>query len=115
MVSFGAIVVEPGLERTFSGRLHPISDEFVAAALPVSNLTREETLGFPNASDVMHQFAAWVDDSTEGRPMFISDNKRLRLAVHDSIRSDALATRTTQLTTPAATPRRCCTSGMRSA
>jgi DNA polymerase III epsilon subunit-like protein len=74
MVSFGAIVVEPGLQRTFYGRLHPISDEFVAAALAVSKLTREETLGFPNAGDVMHQFAAWVDDNTEGRPIFISDN-----------------------------------------
>ena len=31
MVSFGAIVVEPGLQRTFYGRLHPISDELVPA------------------------------------------------------------------------------------
>ena len=74
MVSFGAIVVEPGLQRTFYGRLHPISDDFVPAALAVSKLTREETLGFPNAGDVMRQFAAWVDDNTAGRPMFISDN-----------------------------------------
>ncbi len=74
MVSFGAIVVEPGLQRTFHGRLHPISDEFVPAALAVSKLTREETLAFPNAGDVMRQFAAWVDDNTEGRPMFVSDN-----------------------------------------
>jgi hypothetical protein len=74
MVSFGAIVVEPGLQRTFYGRLHPISDDFVPAALAVSKLTREETLGFPNAGEVMRQFAAWIDDNTEGRPMFISDN-----------------------------------------
>jgi hypothetical protein len=74
MVSFGAIVVEPGLQRTFYGRLRPTSDQFVPAALAVSKLTREETLAFPNAGDVMHQFAAWVDDNTQGRPMFISDN-----------------------------------------
>lgn len=44
MVCFGAIVVEPALDRTFYGRLKPISDEWIPDALQVSGLTREETL-----------------------------------------------------------------------
>jgi DNA polymerase III epsilon subunit-like protein len=74
MISFGAILVEPGLARSFSGRLRPISDQFVAEALAVSKLTREETLAFPDPADVMRDFAKWVADNTTGRPMFIADN-----------------------------------------
>ena len=33
MVCFGAVVVEPGLERTFYGELQPISEKFVPEAL----------------------------------------------------------------------------------
>ena len=50
MVSFGAIVVEPGLHATFYGQLQPISDQFVPEALAVSGFSREETLAFPNAA-----------------------------------------------------------------
>jgi hypothetical protein len=74
MVSFGAIVVESGLQRTFHGRLRPISDQFLPEALAVSKLSREETLAFPNAVDVMHDFEQWIADNTAGRPIFISDN-----------------------------------------
>ena len=74
MVSFGAIVVEPGLQRTFYGRLRPVSEQFVPAALAVSKLSRQETLAFPNAGDVMREFGQWIADNTAGRPTFISDN-----------------------------------------
>jgi hypothetical protein len=74
MVSFGAIVVEPGLQRTFYGQLRPISDQFVPEALAVSKVTRDETLAFPDAGDVMRKFAQWIADNTTGRPAFISDN-----------------------------------------
>ncbi len=74
MVSFGTIVVEPGLKRTFYGRLRPISEQFVPAALAVSKLSREETLAFPNAGDVMREFGQWIGDNTTGRPVFVSDN-----------------------------------------
>ncbi len=43
MVSFGAIVVEPALDRTFYGRLRPISDRWIPEALQVSGFTREES------------------------------------------------------------------------
>lgn len=46
MICFGAIVVEPQLDRTFYGQLKPISDKFVPEALAVSGFTREATLAF---------------------------------------------------------------------
>jgi DNA polymerase III epsilon subunit-like protein len=74
MVCFGAVVVEPGLERTFYGELRPISDRFVPEALAVSGFTREQVMDFPEPQGVMHDFAAWIAGVGGGRPMFISDN-----------------------------------------
>jgi hypothetical protein len=72
MISVGAIVVEPALDRVFSGRLRPISDRFVPEALAVSGATREETLTYEEPGPVMERFAAWV--RALKRPIFISDN-----------------------------------------
>ena len=57
MVSFGAILVKPGLDVTFHGTLKPISETFVAEALAVSGVTREQTLAFPEPRAVMEDFA----------------------------------------------------------
>lgn len=72
MISFGAIVVEPGLGRVFAGKLRPISERFVPEALAVSSVTREETLTYEDPAIVMERFAAWVRQLK--RPTFISDN-----------------------------------------
>jgi len=56
MVCFGAIVVEPSLDRTFYGQLQPISEKWIPEALRVSGFTREETLGFDDPKSVMQQF-----------------------------------------------------------
>jgi len=74
MVSFGAIVVEPGLDRTFYGRVRPISERWIPESLAVSGLARADTLAFPEPAQVMRDFAAWTAAETSGRPMFISDN-----------------------------------------
>lgn len=74
MVSFGAVVVAPGLERTFYGQLRPISEQSIPEALAVSGFSREEVLRFEEPSAVMARFAAWLEQSSRGRPMFISDN-----------------------------------------
>jgi DNA polymerase III epsilon subunit-like protein len=74
MVCFGAIIVEPRLDRTFYGRLRPISDKFVPEALAVSGFTREETLEFEPPEAVMTSFRDWLSTSCSGRCMFISDN-----------------------------------------
>lgn len=74
MVSLGAIIVEPGLERTFYGKLRPISPNFIPEALAVSNLTREQSLKFTDPGISMLAFNMWIKENTVGRPMFISDN-----------------------------------------
>jgi len=74
MVSFGAILVKPGLDVTFHGTLKPISETFVAEALAVSGVTREQTLAFSEPRAVMEDFARWIAAHSTGRPMFVSDN-----------------------------------------
>ncbi len=74
MVCFGAVLVKEALERTFYGRLKPISGQWSPEALAVSGFTREETLGFDEPKAVMERFARWVMENTKGRAFFVSDN-----------------------------------------
>lgn len=74
MISFGAIIVEPDLQRTFYGKLHPISDKFIPDALAVSGFTREECMGFDDPKQVMTQFQDWLAENCMGRARFVSDN-----------------------------------------
>ncbi len=74
MVSFGAVVVEPTLSRTFYGQTKPISEKWIPDALAVSGHTREETLEFEDPKIVMQNFADWIAQYSKDRPLFISDN-----------------------------------------
>ena len=74
MICFGAIVVEPTLEKTFYGTLKPISANWRPEALAVSGFSRDETLQFDDPQTVMAAFAAWIAAHSKGRPHFISDN-----------------------------------------
>jgi hypothetical protein len=74
MVSFGAVLVRERLDKTFYGRLRPISDRWVPEALAVSGFSREETLAFDEPKAVMEGFAGWLKENVKGRPMFVSDN-----------------------------------------
>ena len=74
MVSIGAVVVEPGLGRTFFAQLRPVSERWLPEALAIANLTREQTLAFDDPAKVTAEFAAWVASVSKGRPMFVSDN-----------------------------------------
>ena len=74
MISFGAVIVEPSLDRTFYGELKPISEKFIPEALAVSGFSREETKDFDDPAAVMIEFAKWIEENTSGRPFFISDN-----------------------------------------
>ena len=74
MISFGAVIVEPRLDRTFYGRLKPVSDKFVADALKVSGFSRAETLTFDDPQTVMADFRGWIRRHCKGRKLFISDN-----------------------------------------
>lgn len=74
MVALGAVIVEPGLGRTFYGTLRPISEAFVPEALAVSGFTREETLAFEDPARVMRDFRDWIRASSGARALFVSDN-----------------------------------------
>lgn len=74
MICFGALIVEPGLGRSFYGRLQPISQRFVPEALAVSGFSREETMAFPDPRTVMEEFRDWIAASCKGRVLFVSDN-----------------------------------------
>ena len=74
MICFGAVVVEPSLEKTFYGQLRPISERWIPEALEVSGFSRAQTLEFPESELVMRDFAAWLDQHSEGRMTFVSDN-----------------------------------------
>ncbi len=74
MVCFGAVVVEPGLSKTFYGKTKPVSDEWKPDALAISGFSREEHLTFDEPAEVMGEFAEWIKENTNGQPTFISDN-----------------------------------------
>lgn len=74
MVSFGAVIVEKDLKRTFYGKLKPISENWIPEALSVSGHSRSETLTFDDPKCVMQDFANWIKENSKGRPVFISDN-----------------------------------------
>lgn len=74
MICFGAIIVDDHLDKTFYGKIKPISSRWLPEALTVSGFTREETLEFDEPQKVMAQFNNWIEQCCKDRPMFISDN-----------------------------------------
>lgn len=74
MVCFGAVVVEPGLDRTFYGKLRPVSQRWIPEALAVSGFSREEVMDFDPPEIVMTRFAEWLRSVSRDRLLFISDN-----------------------------------------
>ena len=74
MISFGAVLVDEQLDKTFYGQLKPISEQYIPEALAVSGFSRQETLAFDDPQTVMTNFAAWIKNVAKDRPVFISDN-----------------------------------------
>lgn len=74
MICFGALIVDPALDKIFYGKVSPISEQWIPEALKISGFSREETLGFDPPADVMNQFASWIHQHSPGRCIFISDN-----------------------------------------
>lgn len=74
MLSVGAVIVEPGLERTFFGQFRPISACSNAEAMKVNGITREQAMRFPLAAETMDDFDNWISNNIVGRALFISDN-----------------------------------------
>lgn len=74
MVSFGAVLLTPALDKTFYGKTRPISDKWIPEALAVSHSSRQEHEGYEDPAVVMESFKQWIAASSTGRPIFISDN-----------------------------------------
>ena len=74
MVSFGAVIVEPSLRKTFYGEVKPISEKWNPQALAISGFSREQHLVFDDPKEVMENFSDWIAQNSVGKPTFISDN-----------------------------------------
>ena len=75
MVELGAVIVEPGLSRTFYGKLRPLPNAgYMQEALDVFGVTREQAEAYDDPVEVMEKFEKWIQENSEGRPIFISDN-----------------------------------------
>jgi DNA polymerase III alpha subunit (gram-positive type) len=73
MISLGAVVVEPGLNRTFYAQFKPLSENWQQEALNVTKTTREETLLYEDPYTGMFRFNEWLK-RLDTKPLFISDN-----------------------------------------
>ena len=74
MISFGAVLVNENLDKTFYGKIKPISENYIPEALAISGFSREETLEFDDPYETMAKFEEWIKQNSKGRPIFISDN-----------------------------------------
>jgi hypothetical protein len=74
MICFGAVIVDENLEKTFYGKLKPISENFNPETLAISGFSRNETLEFNDPTNVMLEFEEWIQNNSKGKPIFISDN-----------------------------------------
>lgn len=82
MVSFGAVILSEGLNKTFYAQCKPIlGANWIPEALAVSGHTREETLTFPDPSIAMNDFAEWIAANSKGRPIFWADNNGFDFAM----------------------------------
>jgi len=67
MVSFGAVLVDSNLNRTFYAEIKPISERWIPDALAVSGFSREQTLSFEDPNQVMIRFEAWINQKIRKR------------------------------------------------
>ena len=74
MISIGAVIVDDKLNKTFYGKLKPISKKWIPDALKVSGFNREDTFEFENPKKVMLDFKNWLHKNCKTRPLFFSDN-----------------------------------------
>ena len=76
MVSFGAVIVDENgkFDKTFFGKIRPISEKWIPEALAISGYSREETLEFEDPTIVMQRFANWIQENSKGKHLLISDN-----------------------------------------
>lgn len=77
LVCFGAVIIEPGLKRTFYRKIKPISNIYIPEALAVSGFSREEHETFDDPFIVFTEFHEWiVENCGNNSPVLISDNNQ---------------------------------------
>ena len=77
MVCFGAVVVEPALNRTFYAELCPMNRNYIKEKLDVSGFSIEQVRAFPDPKDVMVKFYTWllkIQKEVDKDIVLISDN-----------------------------------------
>lgn len=73
MVCFGAVLVA-NQTKTFYGKTKPIMDSYNPEALAISGFSRKEHESFDDPVKVMKDFADWLQHTSQGKPVLISDN-----------------------------------------
>ncbi len=71
MIAFGAVIVDSALNKTFYGKLKPISDKSIYGNHGLSEI---EIQKFEKPEKVMNDFQEWISENTKGKPIFVSPN-----------------------------------------
>lgn len=76
MTEIGAVIMEPGLKRTFHGKLRPMHNtKWMQEAYDVLGYSHEHALTFDDPKEVMENFERWIElNNRNGKPLFIADN-----------------------------------------
>jgi DNA polymerase III epsilon subunit-like protein len=74
MVCFGAVLFDDTSDKSFYGQTRPVSNRFVPEALAISGFSREQHLAFNEPKVVMEKFEKWLEEHSQGHPVFVSDN-----------------------------------------
>lgn len=76
MISFGAVLVDRDLNKTFHGKVAPLPGAGrIEEAAKVSGVSQEAHQAFESPEVVMPRFADWIASTNKnGRPIFVSDN-----------------------------------------
>jgi hypothetical protein len=74
LTEIGAVVVDRYLDKTFYGKMSPVTDNSLQAALDVTHRTRAEIETWPDPEKVMKNFEVWLNRMNDGQLVFISDN-----------------------------------------
>lgn len=75
MVSFGAVLLDRKLDKTFYGEVKPIHDTYNPEALAVSGFSREQHEAFEEPAVVMVRFAKWLKEvAGDAGVILMSDN-----------------------------------------
>ena len=74
MVSFGAVLLTPDLDKTFYAQLRPMTDSWRPEALEVAGFSRDATLTFSEPAVEMKRFRDWLAEHAPNKPRFVADN-----------------------------------------